>query len=378
MYNKYDFSIVGAGLFAIVIAENMSSCGKKICIFDKKNNIGGNCYDYKDEETDVVCHAHGPHIFHISDENILAYIKKFTEFNEYKHIVYSKYKDKIYHFPINLSTINNFYNVCLTPSEVNTFIENEANRSGIKNPNNLEEKIISLIGEPLYKAFFLEYTIKQWGKHPKDLLESIIQRIPIRNNYNSGYYKKYFNGIPKDGYTEMFKRMLSNKNIDIELGIDFFEDKEKILKSAKHIIYTGEIDRFFSYEYGKLGYRGLRFEREVYDVQDFQGNAVINYPELKYEYTRICEPRHFYPEKWNDYSSKKTICFKEISVDGASDPYYPILDNDNKERLKLYLNEAKKLNNISFGGRLGEYKYYDMEDTIKSAIALSKKLISKI
>lgn len=374
---KYDFMIVGCGLFGIVLAERLGFLGKKILIVDKREHIGGNCYDYKDEETGIISHSYGPHILHINDNNVLAYIKKFTEFNEYKHIVYSQYKDRIYHFPINLSTINNFYNICLTPSKVVAFIENEAKKSGITQPNNLEEKIISLIGEPLYKAFFLEYTIKQWGRHPRELPESIVARIPIRNNYESGYYKKVFNGIPKNGYTAMFKKMLSSRNVDIKLGVDFFVYKEEIMKSAKYVIYTGEIDRFFSYKYGKLEYRGLRFERELHGVQDFQGNAVINYPELKYEYTRVCEPRHFYPERWNDYAAKKTICFKEISINGENDPYYPILDNDNKEKLKLYMKEVEKMHGISFGGRLGEYKYYDMEDTIKSAIALSKKILAK-
>ncbi len=367
--------IIGAGLFGITLAQIVSNY-RKVILVEKRNEIGGNCFDYIDEITGIYVHKYGPHILHIQDKNVYNYLSKFTEFNNYKHHVLSYYKNKIYEFPINLSTINAFYGTNLRPYEVNKFLELEVAKQMVHNPQNLEEKIIGLIGFPLYEAFFKEYTIKQWGKEPRELPANIINRIPIKVNYDTNYYKKLFNGIPSDGYTKMFTRMLSNKNISIEIGVNFFQDREYFIKKGP-IIYTGPIDDFFNCIYGKLEYRSLRFEKEMYEVSDWQGNSVINYPELKYEYTRICEPKHFYPEKWHKFSDNKTLIFKEIPFIGQNDdPYYPIQDYFNTQIYNKYYKETLKLSNIYFGGRLGEYKYYDMEDTIKSAFNLSKKILS--
>lgn len=371
-----NFVVIGAGLFGITLAEQLAAANIKVLLIDSRDHIGGNCYDYADEETGIVVHKYGPHIFHVQDESILNYVKKFTKFNNYKHHVYAKYKNKMFNFPINISTINTFYGKSLTPCQVMDFLKHEASTIGDREPKNMEEKVISLIGEPLFEAFFKEYTIKQWGKHPRDLPASIVNRIPIKTNYDVSYYKKPFNGIPDCGYTAMFSRMLSNKNISVELSVDFFSDREYFLKKGQ-VICTGPIDAFYDYEHGRLEYRSLRFDQERYDIEDFQGNSVVNYPELKYDYTRICEPKHFYPEKWNEFASRKTLIFKEIPFSSPdSEPYYPIQDAHNMAVYHKYIKESQKQEGVFFGGRLGEYKYYDMEDTIKSAFSLCKKLVN--
>lgn len=374
MSTKYV--IIGAGLFGITLANILACAGKKVYIFEKRDHIGGNCYDYINNDTKIFIHKYGPHIFHIQNAQIKKYIESFTNFSNYRHRVLAYYDKFLYEFPINLKTINSFYHIQLRPFEVKGFLEKEVQQCIIENPSNLEEKIINLVGIHLYEAFFKEYTIKQWGKHPKNLPESIINRIPIKTNYDSGYYKKCFNAMPDKGYTEMFRRMLTSKNISVELGVDFFDDREYLLNKGT-VIFTGQIDAFFDFKYGKLEYRSLRFEEELYDVDDWQGISVVNYPELKYEYTRICEPKHFYPEHWNEYVPNKTLIYKEIPFSTSdSEPYYPIQDERNMTVYQKYADEAQKFNNVYFGGRLGEYKYYDMEDTIKSAITLSKKLLN--
>lgn len=370
-------TIVGAGLFGIVLAYELSRNNFEVLIIDKRNHIGGNCYDYIDDDTGIIVHKYGPHILHINDEKIYEYITRFCKFNNYKHQVRAVYDDKMYEFPINLSTINNFYNINLRPYEVLNFLSLEAQKDSITIPQNMEEKVISLIGRPLYEAFFKEYTTKQWGKNPTQLPASIINRIPIKCNYDTNYYKKSFNGIPSEGYTKLFETMLQNKKISIQLNTDFFEDKDYFLKQGI-LVYTGPIDAFFGYKHGKLEYRSLRFEKELHNVDDWQGNSVINYPELKYNFTRICEPKHFHPERWNNCTFNKTLIFKEISFsDPSGEPYYPIQDKINMDIYEMYKNDSIAYDNVYFGGRLGEYKYYDMEDTIKSSLRLSNQIIAQ-
>lgn len=371
-----NITIVGAGLFGIVLAQQLAQADFYILLIDKRNHIGGNCFDYIDEQTGIFVHKYGPHILHINDEKIYKYITKFCTFNTYKHQVRAFYNDKIYEFPINLSTINSFYNINLRPYEVTKFLASETQKYSISNPQNMEEKVISLIGRPLYDAFFKEYTIKQWGVSPTQLSASTISRIPIKTNYSTSYYKKVFNGIPSDGYTKLFEKMLQNKKIEIQLNTDFLQDKMYFLKRGI-VVFTGSIDSFFDYKYGKLEYRSLRFEEERHDVEDWQGNAVINYPELKYNYTRICEPKHFYPERWNICSKNRTIIYKEVSFSASDgDLYYPLSDKNNLSIYEKYTRELNSVDNVFFGGRLGEYKYYDMEDTIKSALRMAEKIIT--
>lgn len=378
MTKKFDYLIVGAGLFGCVVAEQLAADGNHICIIESRNHIGGNCYDENDSETGILYHKYGPHIFHATDESVISYIKNFTDFTSYFHQVLTTHKNKVYQMPINLETINSFFNINLRPYEVKDFLYSEAQKENIGTPTNMEEMAISIIGRSLYEAFFKEYTLKQWEKDPKTLPASIIQRLPVRYNYSESYYRKKFHGVPTDGFTPIFKKMLSNKNISIMLETDYFKACKQ-LPPHNHLVFTGPIDKFFNYKFGKLEYRTVSFEREVHPVQDWQGTSVMNYAEQSYPYTRICEPRHFYPEKWAQYPQNSTVIFKEFSsLDTTDNPFYPITDDRNKNLLKKYLDEAGQLKNITFGGRLGMYKYYDMEDAILAAFDCVAKLSSKV
>lgn len=377
MRKKYNIIIVGAGLFGIVAAERLSESGKSVLLIERRNHIGGNCYDTIDEKTNIRFHKYGPHIFHINNKYIIDYIKKFTTYKEYFHKVLSIYKDKIYPIPINLQTINDFFCVRLKPFEVRDFLQRKIEKEHLTTPVNLEEKIISLIGRELYTAFFEEYTIKQWGKHPRLLPPSIINRIPFRDNYFDCYYQKKYYFMPIPGFTEMFSSMLKNKSVDIIYNFDFNKERYK-LPYSDYIIYTGAIDEYFDYQYGKLEYRSLQFEYEYQNYYDFQGISVINYPELRYNFTRICEPKHFYKEKWHTYSNDFTLIIKEYPKNfNSGERYYPICDDVNTKILQKYKLAAQQLKNVYFGGRLGEFKYYDMEDTISSALNLSEKINNK-
>lgn len=378
MFTGFEYFIVGAGLFGSVVAERLAGYGKKVCVLEKRNHIGGNCYDEFDPETDILTHKYGPHIFHADDDEVLKYIHGFTDFNRYFHQVLSVYKDKIYQLPFNLETINAFYGINLKPFEVRNFLDKEIAKENIQAPANMEEKAVSLIGRPLYEAFIKEYTAKQWGKEPKDLPESIIKRIPVRNNYYECYYNKKFHGMPVAGYAKMFEKMLSSPNIKVRLNTDYFTVRNQLPENTR-IVFTGPIDKFFDCKYGKLEYRKVTFQREIHPVQDWQGTSVVNYPELKHEFTRICEPRHFYMENWGRYAPDRTVIFKEFSsFDDGEDPYYPINDLRNASLRERYEAEAEKRKNVIFGGRLGEYKYYDMEDSIRAALELVKTIIARV
>lgn len=373
-YEKYEYIVAGAGLFGSTVAERLAAAGKNVLVVEKRDHVGGNCYDEYDEDTGILFHTYGPHIFHANDDEIIEYISRFTEFTRYYHQVLTTYKDRIYQMPINLETINSFYGVNLRPYEVKDFLKKECDKEGIVEPKNMEEKAISLIGRPLYEAFFREYTLKQWEVDPKELSEAIINRIPIRNNYNESYYNKKFQGLPADGYTAMFKRMLDHPRITIALETDFFQIKNSIPSSC-HIVYSGPIDAFFDYEFGKLEYRTITFEKEVKPYQDWQGTSVVNYPETAFPFTRICEPRHFYPEKWDGYSDDETIIFKEhSSLDDGSAPFYPIKNDRNDSLAAKYREKASQVSNVTFGGRLGEYQYYDMDAVLVAALRIATKL----
>lgn len=362
--------IVGCGLFGATVA-NLLADKYYITIIDKRNHIAGNIFDYTDPETGIIIHKYGPHILHIDDTSILSYINKFAFINDYNHHVMSCYNDILYEFPINLSTINKFFNTSLTPYEAELMIKKNAHVKSTY--SNLEEKIIDLIGKELYNAFFREYTIKQWGKDPTSLPPSIIDRIPIKFNYNTNYYKKKFNGIPVNGYTSMIKHMLYHKNINILLNLDFFKNKD-LIPPYDYLIFTGPIDQFFSYKYGRLQYRGLKFIHKKLEIPDYQGLAVVNYPQLKYSFTRICEHKHFYAERKNIYLQPRTIITYEIPINDRN-PQYPIRGEKDLLIYTKYKNECSNLDNIFFGGRFGEYKYYDMEDCIRSAMRLSYQLL---
>lgn len=372
MYENVDFLIVGAGLFGSVCAYELNRRGYHTQVIEKRNCIGGNCHDSVDESTGIRCHSHGPHIFHCNDSQILAFIRQFCKFNNYYHQVLTKHNGELFQFPINLSTINKFFGKNFNPEEARIFISREIENNYKPNPENLEQQLLNLTGEKIYHAFFEGYTEKQWGKHPCLLPPDLIKRIPFRYNYNNCYYNKKFHGIPVGGYTAIFRKLL--KGIDVETNCDFHSIKS-FLKPDINIIYSGPIDQFFNYDLGRLEYRSLKFEKEVLQVEDFQGNAVINYADRTSPFTRITEPAHFHPEEKEMQNG--TIIFREFSTSAAgNDPYYPITDASNLKLYKTYMQRAAKIKNFFPGGRLGEFRYYDMEETIKSALNLVDKLHS--
>ncbi|MEI7983604.1 MAG: UDP-galactopyranose mutase, partial [Bacteroidota bacterium] len=285
------YLIVGAGFFGSVIAERISNDLKElVVVIDKRDHIGGNCYSEKHPETGIIYHKYGTHIFHTPNKKVWNYINRFTEFNSYRHQVLNTYKNKVYQMPINLETINSFYNLNLKPYEVDAFLSQEIRKENITVPRNFEEKAVSLIGRPLYEAFIRGYTKKQWQKDPRELPAAILSRLPFRKNYDESYYFSQWQGIPLNGFTEIFEKMLFHKNISLYLNTDYFDIRDQV-SSNTLVIFSGPIDRFFDYKFGKLEWRSLEFSEKVIPVEDYQGTSVMNYGEESVPYTRIHEPR---------------------------------------------------------------------------------------
>lgn len=359
--------IVGAGLFGSVMAERIASQLKHpVTVIDKRSHIGGNCWSELDPYTGIEYHKYGPHIFHTSNNEVWEYMSQFTEWNNYQHYGWTRYKGKVYSLPINLQTINAFYGKNLSPEEARAFIAAEAAGEHIIEPQNLEEKAISLIGRPLYEAFIRGYTYKQWEKDPRELSPDIITRLPVRFNYNGRYFTDRWEGIPLDGYARLFERMLDNPLITVKLKTDWFDIRE-VTTPDTLVIYTGPIDRFFDYKLGKLEWRTVKFETVYYNIPDFQGAAIVNNADEYIPYTRTTEYSHFHPER---IPHRITFVLNEFShfSTPADDPYYPILSENN---VKLYLEYTKLKENVSdtiFAGRLGEYKYLDMDDTVENGL----------
>lgn len=342
---------------------------ERVMIIDKRSHLGGNCYSETDPVTGIECHIFGSHIFHTSQERVWQYINQFGNFNNYRHKVLTTYLGGVYPMPINLKTINSFYGKNFTPAQAAVFIQSEIDKERLENPENLEEKALSLIGRPLYEAFIKGYTMKQWGIDPVDLPKNIITRLPVRYNYKTDYFNDPWQGIPLGGYTSIFTRMLDHQNIDVQTGIDFFDIRHHLPLDCC-IIFTGPIDCFFDYRFGTLGWRTQRFEKEVCPVKDYQGTSVMNYADLSVPYTRIHEFRHYHDER--SYPYNKTVIYKEFatSLHAAADPYYPINTLRDQELLGLYQNEAKKMTNVLFCGRLGAYQYLNMDQAIDEALTL--------
>lgn len=368
------YLVVGAGIFGSVIAERIAKVlNQKVLVIDKRDHIAGNCFSEVDKQTGVEVHRYGPHIFHTSDRQVWEYVTGFTEFNRYQHKVLTTHKNKIYSMPINLDTINSYYGGANSPSRAREMIRKETGEAAIGDPDNLEEKAISLIGKPLYEAFIKGYTHKQWETDPRTLPASIINRLPIRYNYNTRYFNDTWEGIPVDGYTEVFRRILDHPNITVSTGTDFF-DLRKQVPSDCLVIYTGPLDRLFDYKHGVLGWRTVTFAEEVHEVEDFQGTSVMNYADVEVPYTRIVEFKHFHPER---KVVPKTIIFKEFSkvARAGDDPYYPINTAEDVRMLSLYKEEVKKLPNLIVGGRLGSYKYWDMHHAMAIALGTFDKKV---
>jgi UDP-galactopyranose mutase len=369
------YVIVGSGFFGSVLAERIANkLNENVLVIEKRSHIGGNCYSLDDPETGIHYHMYGTHIFHTPNERVWKYINQFTEFNSYFHQVLTTYKNKVYQMPVNLETINSFYNVNLKPFEVERFLKDEIKKENITEPRNFEEKAISLMGRPLYEAFIKGYTLKQWQKDPCEMPESILKRLPFRNNYNESYYYSRWQGIPLHGYGKIFEKLLESKKIEVKLNLDYFSIKNAIPADTK-VIYSGPIDQFFNCKYGKLEYRTLRFDKEIQPYQDYQGTSVMNYADIEIPYTRIHEPRHLHPER-SDYPVDKTLIIKEYSLlDDGTNPYYPINDDKNQSLIMKYREETKNLKHTIISGRLGDYKYYDMHDTINHALDMFDQLM---
>lgn len=366
-----DILIVGAGFFGAVVAERLASAGLKVRILEKRPHIGGNSYSEVDAETGIEVHKYGSHIFHTSNKTVWEYLSRFTEFNEYRHTVWTTYKDRSYSMPINLNTINSYYGRNLLPHQVPAFIEAEISKEKISTPRNLEEKAISLIGRPLYEAFIKGYTIKQWEKDPSELDPDIITRLPVRHDYNNRYFNDKYEGIPVDGYGRLFERMLDHPNIEVQLNVDYFDIKTGLGNIPT--IYTGPIDRFFNYQHGILDWRTIDFKRSAHDIPDYQGCTVMNYADVDIPFTRIHEFKHYHPER---PKTDTTVTFTEYSriATQRDDPYYPVNTPKNTNLLKQYQEEAKQFGHVYFGGRLGQYKYLDMDGTIKTALDTVSKI----
>jgi len=364
-----DYLIVGAGLFGTILAERIANdLGLHVIVVEKRNHIGGNCYSKKDRTTGIEYHHYGTHIFHTSSLPAWEYIRKFMELNSYHHQVITTHNAKVYQMPINLETINTFYNRNFRPSEAKAFIQQEASSEGIIEPKNMEEKGIMSIGRPLYEAFIRNYTIKQWGKDPRDLPASIVNRLPVRFNYEESYFHDgRWQGIPLDGYTAVFERLLKHPKIDIRLNCDFLKHR-KDFKVRKKIIYSGPLDRYFNYKHGRLEWRAITCERHLIKEKDFQGTSVMNYADLDVPYTRIHEPRHLHPER--SYTDDKTIIFYEYSHGQKNDEegHYPINTVNNQNLSAKYKELANQDKKLIVGGRLGDYAYYDMDKTILAAL----------
>ena len=368
------YLIIGSGFFGAVIAERIANdLGERVLVIDKRPHIGGNCYSEQDPATGIEYHKYGTHIFHTSNPVVWNYINQFTEFNSYYHQVLTTYKDRVYQMPINLETINAFYGTNLKPYEVDAFLAGEIAKENIQQATNFEEKAISMMGRPLYEAFIKGYTQKQWQKAPSEMPASILKRLPFRKNYNESYYYSRWQGIPLNGYTHIFENLLHHPKIELQLNVDYFDIKAQV-SSETIQIYSGPIDRFFNFQYGHLDWRTLHFEKEIVPVEDFQGTSVMNYAEEQVPFTRIHEPKHLHPER--SYTKDQTLIIREYSKrDEGNHPFYPINDNRNQDLILKYRTAADQLKNVIISGRLGDYKYYDMHQTIARALEVYEQQI---
>jgi UDP-galactopyranose mutase len=370
----FDLVVVGSGFFGLTIAERAAELGKKVIVIDRRSHLGGNAYSEFEPETGIEVHRYGAHLFHTSNKVVWEYVNRFTSFTSYEHRVYTQHNGVVYPMPINLGTINQFFNAAYSPTEAKALIAEQAAEVSSDNITNLEDKGISLIGRPLYEAFIRDYTEKQWQTSPRNLPPEIISRLPVRYNYDNRYFNDDFEGLPVDGYTAWLEKMADHPNIEVRLNTDFFDESQPINKKAivgtVPVVYTGALDRYFDYSAGTLTWRTLDFEQEVVDVPDFQGTPVMNYADLDAPYTRIHEFKHFHPER--DYATKKTVIMREFSrfAEGEDEPYYPVNTPEDRAMVLAYRELAEAESNVFFGGRLGTYQYLDMHMAIASALTM--------
>lgn len=365
----YDYLIVGAGLFGAVFAQQAKQAGKTVLVIDKRDHIGGNVYTEEIEGINV--HIYGAHIFHTSNKRVWDYVTRFADFNRFTNSPVANYKGELYSLPFNMYTFNKMWGV-VTPQQAADKIAEQRKAAGITEPKNLEEQAISLVGTDIYEKLVKGYTEKQWGRDCKDLPAFIIKRLPVRLTFDNNYFNALYQGIPIGGYTKLVASMLDG--IEVRTGIDYLTQKEELDALAKTVIYTGPIDAYFDYRLGALEYRSVRFETEVLDIPNFQGNAAVNYTDRETPYTRIIE------HKWFEFGTQeKTVISREYSSEWkvGDEPYYPVNDEKNGKLYAAYKELADAEQNVIFGGRLGEYKYYDMDAVIASALDCAEHILGK-
>ena len=369
--NPYDYLIVGAGLFGVVFAHEAAKEGKSVLVIEKRDHIAGNVYTEDMEGIHV--HKYGAHIFHTNLKHVWDYVQQFATFNRFTNSPVANYHGELYSLPFNMYTFNKMWGV-VTPEEAAAKIEEERRAAGITEPKNLEEQAISLVGTDIYEKLIKGYTEKQWGRPCSELPAFIIKRLPVRLTFDNNYFNALYQGIPVGGYTKMVGNML--RGVEVKLGIDYLADKEKWDSMAEHVIYTGPIDAYFHYDLGPLEYRSVRFETEVLDQPNFQGNAAVNYTDRETPWTRIIEHKWFEFGKDSEGNDlPKTVISREYSLEWkvGDEPYYPVNDKKNGALYQKYKQLAKKETKVIFGGRLGEYKYYDMDAVIDSALQCAEK-----
>lgn len=369
--SKKNILIVGAGFSGVVIGRQLAEQGHLVRIIDKRPHIAGNCYDARDEKTQVMVHTYGPHIFHTDNQEVWNFIQKYSQMMPYVNRVKATYNGKVFSLPINLHTINQFFEKTCSPDEARELIRDKGD-SSITDPKTFEEQALRFVGKELYEAFFKGYTIKQWGMSPAELPASILKRLPIRFNYDDNYFNHKFQGMPKDGYTEMVKKISEHPNIKVELDTEFDLSERN---AYDHVFYSGPLDAFYQYQFGRLGYRTLDFEKFTF-TGDYQGCAVMNYCEQNVPYTRITEHKYFSP--WESHEG--SVCYKEYSrsCEPEDIPYYPIRQVGEMALLDKYLALAKSEKNITFVGRLGTYRYLDMDVTIAEALKTAEVYLKSI
>lgn len=367
--SKYHYVIVGSGLYGCVFAYLAKQAGKKCLVVEKRNHLGGNAYCDNIEGINV--HKYGAHIFHTSNKEVWNFVNQFAEFNRYTNSPIANYKGRLFNLPFNMNTFYQMWGVT-TPEQAISIIEQQKKSANIGEPENLEQQAISLVGKDIYETLIKGYTEKQWGRKCTELPAFIIKRLPLRFTFNNNYFNDRFQGIPLGGYNKIIKALL--EGIDTETGVDFFDHRSHYEQIAEKIVFTGCIDKYYNYTFGKLEYRSLKFETQTIDTQNYQGNAVVNFTDRETPYTRIIEHKHFEPEN-PAYFNDKTVITKEFPMEfnGSNDPIYPVNNQQNTDLYNKYKALSMQEHNVIFGGRLAEYKYYDMDKVIEKALSDGKR-----
>ena len=371
----FDLIVVGSGFFGLTVAQQCAErWGLRVAVVERRSHIGGNAYSETDPDTGIEIHRYGAHLFHTSNKRVWDYVNRFTDFTGYVHRVWTTVDGVVYPMPVNLGTINQFFSAAYSPDEARALIAEHAAEVAGEEVTDFESKGVSLVGRPLFDAFFKNYTAKQWQTNPRELPASVISRLPVRYTYESRYFNDTYEGLPVDGYTAWLRRMADDERIEVFLDTDFFDTNQPLHRDAVvgrvPVVYTGPIDRYFDFSEGDLSWRTVDFEKEIVETGDFQGCSVMNYGDLSVDYTRIIEFRHFHPER--DYQKERSVIFREYSRFAGRDdePYYPVNTAEDRRKLLAYRALAAAQPDVYFGGRLGSYQYLDMDMAIASALTL--------